>query len=242
MVGVINPNSTETFATQQAYAMNSTIEFAPGQYFPAESVPTPSATTSPTPSSSTTTTDVSTSIGGGSKISVGAIVGIVISGLIVLIIFATLIYVCGRQKTMGEILHHSQFGSPNYGGQTPITPSAGFSPRSPNAEIDALGFRRFSGQTSPRTAVASEIYGPSSPTNDEARDNMLPNPSLNGSLKTASLAPADSPLMGKPAPRYPGQITTNPMTPSASSEIPGPLRLVTLCCGLCKIHADLHLD
>lgn len=123
---------------------------------------------------------------------------------------------------MGEMLHHSQFGSLHYGGQTPVTPSTGFFPRSPNLETDALG-RRFS-QASPhdRTAFGPEFHRARSPTADEARENSLRNGSPVGSLKTASLSQTESPLMGRPPPRYPGQMT------SAGSDNAGPLRLVTL--------------
>lgn len=126
---------------------------------------------------------------------------------------------------MGEILNHNQFGSLHYGGQTPVTPSTGFFPRSPDLGVDALGFRRFSGQTSPRdrTAFDPESHRPRSPTDGDARGEMQ-NVSLNGSLKTASLSHPDSP--SRP-PRYPGQLTTSSMTPVAGSDDP-PLRLVAL--------------
>jgi hypothetical protein len=94
-------------------------------------------------------------------------------------------------------------------------------------EVDALG-RRLSGQTSPRdrTAFDLESHRPRSLTDSEARGDMR-NVSLNGSLKTASLSYGDSPVMGKPAPRYPGQLTSSTMTPVTGSDAP-PLRSVAL--------------
>lgn len=93
MIGVINPNDTETLEVQTAYTKNTTLQLVPGDPFPSE---TAAGTSGPTPTSAS-------SSGSGSHshssppLSAGAIAGIAIGGSVVLLIAATLLYLCGRR-------------------------------------------------------------------------------------------------------------------------------------------------
>lgn len=205
MVGVVNPNATWTLSTQEAYAMNSTLQFVPGEGFPVEANPSSSmtmtmsmTTTAPT----ATATVVPVDHGHSSSLSGGAIAGIVIGALIAIAIGAAVIYLCGRQKTMGEIIRQNHFPS-NYGAQSPMTPAPGF--YSPNAEISAMT-RTFSGPRSPLDRNAG------SPDFEDKRNMSHHQGSINGSMRP------DSPLMdmSMPSPRYASPLNGN--------DAPGSLR------------------
>lgn len=93
MIGVINPNATQTLDVQLAFTKNSTSQVVPGDPLPSE---TAAGTAGATPTSGT-------SSGSGSHshssppLSAGAIAGISIGGAVVLLIAATLLYLCGRR-------------------------------------------------------------------------------------------------------------------------------------------------
>ncbi|POS81066.1 hypothetical protein DHEL01_v200533 [Diaporthe helianthi] len=93
MIGVINPNDTETLEVQTAYTKNTTLQLVPGESFPSE---TAAGSPGVTPTSSS-------SSGSGSHphssapLSAGAIAGIAIGGAVVLLIAAALLYLCGRR-------------------------------------------------------------------------------------------------------------------------------------------------
>ncbi|KAE8452131.1 hypothetical protein EG329_001598 [Mollisiaceae sp. DMI_Dod_QoI] len=242
MVGVINPNDTETLAIQQAYAKNATLMFSPGEYFPSETLPTTSttSTTSSATASATattaTTTPTAAASSSSSSLSGGAIAGIALGGAIVLIIGAALVYLCGRQRTLGEIIRHSQYAPPppSYlsGPSHPsMTSSAAFSPKSPNIEVDALGFHQFSGQYD-RSAAETESYRSRSPPVDEAREQMIPTLRINGSSEPTSPASADTPLMRRPTPQSLGREDGTSLMTALSdqyqpvpTEISPPLRM-----------------
>ena len=103
MVGVINPNSTQTLASQVQAAAAADFQVAPGDPIPAEATSTlasPSGTSAPTSSAS-----AAPSSGGGSHtLSTGAIVGIAIGGVAFLIICAALFFFVGRSKSLKEVI------------------------------------------------------------------------------------------------------------------------------------------
>lgn len=130
MIGVINPNSTFTFSTQLAFALNATEEFSPMEYFPVEALPTRTTTATggtaiPTAASSSPTATAAASH--SSKLSGGAIAGIAIGAAVVLLLAAALIYMCGRQKSLGEILRHSQHPSQHPGHNSYVAGPGGVS-------------------------------------------------------------------------------------------------------------------
>ncbi|KAE9375856.1 hypothetical protein N431DRAFT_370749 [Stipitochalara longipes BDJ] len=125
MVGVINPNSTQTWEAQHEAALNATQAFVPGEYFSPEGVPTTppsiaSATSmgssSPATSSASTSPTQNASPGKSSSLSTGAIVGIAIGAAAIAVLAAALFYLYGRQKTMKEILQNSQ-NKPGFSGR-----------------------------------------------------------------------------------------------------------------------------
>jgi hypothetical protein len=126
MVGVINPNSTFTFAAQFAYSQNTTEEFSPGQSFLPETLAPVRTTTYTGATAAPTATTASTSSASPAPVAsnsvafpIGAIIGIAIGAFALLALAASLIYICGRQKTVKEILRHSQFPPPNHNSYQP---------------------------------------------------------------------------------------------------------------------------
>lgn len=92
MIGVINPNSTETLDIQLDYTKNTTLQLSPGDPLPSETAASGSAGATSQPTSGS-------SPGGhsGSRLSSGAIAGIAIGGAVVVVLAAALIYLCGRR-------------------------------------------------------------------------------------------------------------------------------------------------
>ncbi|KAK3695100.1 hypothetical protein B0T22DRAFT_93477 [Podospora appendiculata] len=88
MIGVVNPNATQTFDQQMKYALDTQFQLAPGDPFPSEGA-------TPTPSASSTSN--SNDNGGGTHLSAGAIAGIAIGAAAVVVLTAALIYLCGRR-------------------------------------------------------------------------------------------------------------------------------------------------
>jgi hypothetical protein len=135
MVGAINPNSTQTLASQVHAAAVADFQVAPGEPIPAEA----SSTISSAPTS--TGTSPPSSSDDGHTISSGAIAGIVVGGVAFLAICAALFFFVGRSKSLKETLkrqnatnnvdpHMSQYGAgPNYGDGGLASP--GFQPSRP---------------------------------------------------------------------------------------------------------------
>ncbi|CCD45916.1 hypothetical protein BofuT4_P049340.1 [Botrytis cinerea T4] len=125
MIGVVNANSTQTLTSQLEYAKNSSLQFSPGENFPVEATSSSSSTAHPTSTLSSgespnTTTSPSTIIVTGSspssssssKLSPGAIAGIALGASALVLLASALLYLCGRQRTIKEIIHHNS-RSPN---------------------------------------------------------------------------------------------------------------------------------
>lgn len=129
---VFNPlmkiqNATQTYAQQFNYTQNATLEFSPTEYFPAElpfsrTTTATGATATPTTAPSASSTASASSSTSHSSLGTGPIVGIAIGGFAVLVLAAALIYMCGRQKTVNEILRHSN---------VPPSAPASYQPNSP---------------------------------------------------------------------------------------------------------------
>lgn len=121
MIGVINPNETETYDDQLKFAQNATFQMAPGDPWPSET-PLPS----PRPSSSSS---ASSSSGGSSGLSSGAIAGIAIGGAAVLVLAAALIYLCGRRGGFDKAYRKSAQQGPAPALPDMVDPS--YTPKSP---------------------------------------------------------------------------------------------------------------
>lgn len=99
MVGAINPNSTQTLASQVHAAAVADFQVAPGETIPAEA--------SSTLSSAPTSTGAPAESGGDDgnhSLSTGAIAGIVVGGVAFLAICAALFFFVGRSKTLKETI------------------------------------------------------------------------------------------------------------------------------------------
>ncbi|APA06724.1 predicted protein [Sclerotinia sclerotiorum 1980 UF-70] len=188
MIGVINANSTQTLANQLAYAKKSSLQFSPGENFPVEAEASLTSTTHPTstsspnqpPSTSSSpaaivVTDPSPS-SSPSKLSPGAIAGIVIGASALVVLASALLYLCGRQHTIKEILHHNSRppnmsshphihhpGGPNTPSYMP--PSASLSettyyskPRHLMTENEIRGLGQFSGAGSENHSHLSDSH------------------------------------------------------------------------------------
>ena len=94
MIGVINPNDTETLDVQLEYTKNTTLQMTPGEAMPSET-----AASTATGAASTSAAGSSGGSGGhsSSPLSPGAIAGIAIGGAVVVLMAVTLIYLCGRR-------------------------------------------------------------------------------------------------------------------------------------------------
>lgn len=126
MVGVINPNSTQTLAAQVQAAAQADFQIAPGQPIPAEASSTLSSPATSTPTS-TSASHGGGGGGGGHTLSTGAIVGIAVGGAAFIALCAALFFFVGRSKTLKETLtrhnatnnphdpHMSQHYNTNYG-------------------------------------------------------------------------------------------------------------------------------
>ncbi|KAF1926569.1 uncharacterized protein M421DRAFT_422543 [Didymella exigua CBS 183.55] len=124
MVGAINPNTTQTLASQIQAAKNADFQLAVGD-------PVPNEATS-TILNGPTSTPTSSSTGGGTHLSGGAIAGIVVGAVAFLVICAALFFYVGRSKSLKEVLKHqgANAGNPNRA-STP-GPDMGYMPHDQN--------------------------------------------------------------------------------------------------------------
>ena len=114
-------NATFTFEAQFNYSQNATIEFSPLAYFPVESL-SPTRTATAVDYTTTPTGTLAPTIVASSKsppLSAGAIAGVAIGGFAVLVLAAALLYMCGRQKTVKEILRQSTIVPTNHNSYQP---------------------------------------------------------------------------------------------------------------------------
>lgn len=224
MIGVINPNSTHTLEVQQAFAHNSTVAFSPGENFPEEVASTKSAAPSSTSTTASATTATVTaspttpvaaaSSGSHPPLSTGAIAGIAIGGAAVLLLGGALVYLCGRQRTLGELLRHSQQPPPSYvpsAGHMSMASSAAYT-KSPHVEVDS---QRFSGPAGYFNGE-NESYRSRSPPTEDAMEYS----NIGGN---ASPNRASSPIIRRPIPQSPGRSELTPvtLTDRPMSETPG---------------------
>ncbi|KFY65133.1 hypothetical protein V496_02799 [Pseudogymnoascus sp. VKM F-4515 (FW-2607)] len=109
MVGVINPNSTQTLDVQLAYAENSTLMFSPGEGYPSE---TTTPATSPSSSSAPANSPIT--------LSSGAIAGIAIGGIAMILLIAVLC-LKWRRKTKGtRYTQNAPQRPPSYSSPSPL--------------------------------------------------------------------------------------------------------------------------
>ncbi|PQE04002.1 extracellular serine-rich protein [Rutstroemia sp. NJR-2017a BVV2] len=192
MIGVVNPNATETLEGQIASLQNSSIQFSPGENFPVEALPSStssttasSTTTSPTSSSTTLPTTVTesatpspfivnaTTATSSGNPSPGAIAGIVIGAAAVVLLASCFLYLCGRQLTIKEIIHNNARLAPHPHSTTSYMPaslSSGtptFPYKSPRHDVHVHGLGAFSPHVAPsHEESASASYRSRSPDGD----------------------------------------------------------------------------
>jgi hypothetical protein len=217
--------------TQIAFAENSTLALSPGQGFPVESLPTTSATTSPTstPTSTPTVTPTPTAAAVSQPpLSGGAIAGVAIGGAAVLLFGSALIYFCGRQRTVEEIMQAQVArGPPSYqpgSGHRSLASSTGYPPKLHQISINPMAPARFSNpgaMYNHRSGTDTESYRSRSPPVDERRYSMMPHMNFSGSPGSMSPAHVDSPTMKRPVPGSPISLSSprRPSRPSQSNPI-----------------------
>ncbi|KAH8885062.1 hypothetical protein GQ53DRAFT_770268 [Thozetella sp. PMI_491] len=127
MIGVVNPNSTETLDIQMQFANNATLQLTPGDNWPQEGASSTASVPSSTATSNPANTGASSSSGGGSSLSTGAIAGIAIGGAAVVILAATLLYLCGRRGGLDKAYRRSTATFP----PPPMGETYGGNPKSP---------------------------------------------------------------------------------------------------------------
>lgn len=157
MVGVINPNDTQTLDKQIIAAKEAGFQVKPGDPIPAEGTASlhSSATSSPTgppPSNGSH----------GHSLSGGAIAGIVVGGIAFLIMCAALFFYVGRTKSLKEVIKHKEatmsptLYSEGFGGPQ----SPGY-PQTPQPYSPTMGHGEMGGQWA--SARDSHYGGASSP-------------------------------------------------------------------------------
>lgn len=159
-----------------------------------------------------------------------------------LMIGAALVYFCGRQKTVREILQTQAVPSYQPGaGQMSLASSGGYLPKYPQVGIDPMGPRRYSSQAGTYdhpSGTETESYRSRSPPPDDSREGMVTHMNLTPSPGTTSPARVDSPLIRSPvSPGRPTRLSqSNPMPPMEETmyqpltvEIPPALRFVLWC-------------
>lgn len=103
MVGVINPNGTQTLDAQIRSAKSADYQLAPGDAVPKEATST--LVNAPTSSPSATPPPATNTGGGhGHGLSGGAIAGIVVGAVAFLVLCAALFFFVGRSKSLKEVL------------------------------------------------------------------------------------------------------------------------------------------
>lgn len=139
MVGAINPNSTQTLASQVQAAAQADFQIAPGEPVPAEASSTLSTYHEPTGSPKPNEYDEYHS---SPSLSGGAIAGIVVGSVAFLVVCAALFFFVGRSKSLKDLLKRQnapnngdgQMSQP-YGGGMPYgdggLASPGFQPSRP---------------------------------------------------------------------------------------------------------------
>jgi plastocyanin len=124
MVGAINPNSTQTLASQIQAAKNADFQLAVGDPVPNEATSTilngPTGSSSPSSSS------------GGTHLSGGAIAGIVVGAVAFLIICAALFFYVGRSKSLKEVIKHQDANAGNPNRASTPGPDMGYMPHDQN--------------------------------------------------------------------------------------------------------------
>ena len=133
MVGVINPNETQTLEKQREAAGRSQLQLQPGDPIPKEgtsSLSSPDATGTSSPSS-----------GGGHspKLSGGAIAGIVVGAVAFLVICAALFFYVGRTKSLKDMMNRkdASVAKPT-GVEQQFSPNPAY-PYSPAPQQDGFG-------------------------------------------------------------------------------------------------------
>jgi len=161
-------NATFTYEAQFNYSQNATVEFSPLEYFPVESVnPTRTATaidytTTPT---GTVAPQITVAASKSPPLSAGAIAGVAIGGFAVLVLAAALLYMCGRQKTVKEILRQSTIVPTNHNSYQPT--ALGIS------EVQYPNMMKNNSPNTNSTAFSANSYTPG-PDNESYRSMSPP--------------------------------------------------------------------
>lgn len=159
MIGVVNPNATETLDLQEQYAINATTQIAPGQPFPSETL-------------NPTSTPTATGAGGAGTnshgFSAGAIAGVAIGGVAVLVLAGALVFLCGRRG--GGSLDRAYYRrniAPTFPPPPMMAEEAKYSshcnPKSPGQETCSTAPYSISAVNDPYRANSPRAYNSSSP-------------------------------------------------------------------------------
>ncbi|TVY45693.1 hypothetical protein LSUB1_G000420 [Lachnellula subtilissima] len=252
MVGVINPNDTQTLEIQKAHAKNATIAFSPSESFPIESASSRSSSaptsifsssssgTTATNTATATPTSTPTAAAAVSKpaLSTGAIAGIAVGGAAVLVLAGAFIYLCGRQRTLGEIVQQNmQDATPTHmPGHFSLASATTYPPNPPTSDVDALGGTRYAAPAEVFDRLTIEMESDrswSSQIDDGSELVVIPNMNLASSSVNSS--PGGSSRDGSPMSRRPIPDRTNSASP-LEERIYQPLNAVVPA----ELRVDMH--
>jgi hypothetical protein len=180
MIGVVNPNATETYDAQLAFAQNVTYQLGPGDPFPSETPLPKTTTTAPAGSSSTSSSSSSSSSASSNRsggLSTGTIAGIAIGAAALLVLTAALIYLCGRHGGFDKAYRNSALRSSS----VPEATSAAAADASPDlGMVEARyanggdAFTKSPGQTKLASSTATGFDGSSLRSSGGGIGNVRP--------------------------------------------------------------------
>ncbi|ESZ93731.1 hypothetical protein SBOR_5868 [Sclerotinia borealis F-4128] len=226
MVGVINPNDTQTFDTQLAYAQNATLVFSPNEYFPAE---TSKATTG---SSATATSASDSNVTSSHKpFPPGAIAGIVVGAVAVIALAGALFYMCGRHRMMKEVFHNGPSNGPqtnnafdnnhnSYMSQGGTTVSEANYPNMTKFSSGLTAMDSASGRFSPHNGAYTETDANSFRSRSPPIDETGMQTVRNGQYQSVSVgSPMGSPGFPSPAYNHEAHLKAQPIGKPTLSEM-----------------------
>jgi hypothetical protein len=217
---------------------------SPGQNFPLETAPSaPSATFSTSATSTSTATALPTAASTPKPaLSTGEIVGIAVGGSAIFLLAGILLYLCGRQRTMGELIQQNQASHIQSSyllgpGNVSVASSSTYPKKAKH--VDGGHIHRWSTAQRPRYNRIYECVPPDmesfrsrSPPVDETRGYAVPVtirslgttraanesrgyavPITRASPGTTSPHRACSPLFSRPVPESPDRQNISPISP-----------------------------
>jgi hypothetical protein len=141
------------------FAANASYDFSPGENFPAEGSASRSSVLAGATATGVPQTTAAPAAHGHSNISPGAIAGIAIGSVALCLLAGAMIYLCGRQRTISELVHVQQHQKGEHGEKGQLSPG---SSRYSAKAVDGLGVNPHSNQNDQYDRSTTESENPKS--------------------------------------------------------------------------------